>query len=78
MGNAAAERRPFRRQVLEGFGAGDAVLEELLEYNERPFDRQAGTGHHSLPLRDEPHLQAWGAYEAHAHAVGAFQALRER
>jgi anti-sigma regulatory factor (Ser/Thr protein kinase) len=76
--NAAVDRRPFRSRVLLECGAPEALLPELLEYNERPFVRDGGSGPQSLPLRDEPHLQAWAGYEAHARAVGALAALRER
>ncbi len=78
MASLAALRRPDRSRVLVECGAASGLLDELLAYNERPFDRQGGSGAASLPLGDEPHLKAWSEYEAHARAVGAFASLKDR
>ncbi len=76
--NAASQRRASRCRILSWCGASDALLPELLAYNETPFERHGGSGSRALPLRDEPHLQSWGEYEAHARAVGVLASLRER
>ena len=76
--NAALCRRPFRTRVLTECGASAALLPDLLAYCERPFERKDGSGVSALPLRDEPHLQAWSEYEADARTSGVFPALRER
>jgi hypothetical protein len=78
MANQAVGRRALRSRILVDSGAGDALVQELLEYNERPFERQGGTGPQALPLDDEPHLEAWTDYEAHARQAGVLPALRDR
>lgn len=67
----------LRRQVLEGLGARDAVLDELLAYNRSTFDPQAIRFPLRLPLVPAPHVAAWRDYAARAGEVGGFAALRE-
>src|SRR5688572_12579870 len=78
MGPDVVARRPERSKLLQSYGAPPNALDELLAYNERPFERQGGVGPAALPLDDEPHLAAWSEYVGHAQAVGVLPALRER
>jgi hypothetical protein len=73
-----AEWRERRSRILANCGAAPALRAELLDYNERPFDRRGGAGIAALPLEDEPHIAAWSEYVDHARSAGAWAALRER
>lgn len=70
-------RESFRRQVLVAAGAATGVAEELLSYNANPFDL-ARLDSLSLPLHDEPQVEAWRDYAAEAASAGAIPALAER
>jgi anti-sigma regulatory factor (Ser/Thr protein kinase) len=70
-------QRDFRTRVLRAFGAEGAALEELLAYNETPFALESTEGL-TLPLIDEPHLEAWDDYAEDARRRGAFPALKDR
>jgi hypothetical protein len=70
--------RERRSRILADCGAAPPLHAELLDYNERPFDRRGGAGLHALPLGDELHIAAWSDYAEHARNAGAWAALRER
>lgn len=66
-----------RRAVIRACGAGDAVLDVLLDYGASPYQPEAavmGAG----PIEDELHVPVWEGYAAQAATVGVFPALRER
>lgn len=64
-----------RRAVLRSCGAGDGVVESLLDYGASPYQPGEATG---AAGEDEPHVAVWQGYAARAAEVGAFAALRER
>lgn len=72
-----ANRHPGRRDALVECGATQAVLEELLAYTDNPFD-PARLGQGTLPLADEPHLEAWEEYAREGRTLGALPALARR
>ncbi len=55
----------LRREALRACGADDAVLDELLRYNESPF-RELQVRAPVFPLADEPHVADWRRYAAEA------------
>ena len=67
----------LRRQVLESLGARDAVLDELMAYNQSAFDPQAIRFPLRLPLAPASHLPAWEEYATRARHVGGLAALQE-
>ena len=77
MNEAGSEGLGRRTRVLREFGATEDQLDGLLAYtatayatiNETPI---------SLPLADEPHIEAWQDYAADAATIGAFPALQRR
>lgn len=71
----ADERRRLRAAVLDRLGAGEAVRDELLAYNDPAFDVDGAPPPDSLPLADEPHVAVWAEYAAGVN--GPFQALQE-
>ncbi len=71
------ETLELRRETLRTHGAEGALAEELLAYNENPFDAQRAAGL-ELPLADEPHLEAWAEYTAEAGTLGVVPTLRKR
>lgn len=70
----ADDRLAFRRQVLIECGAPADGLDELLRYTDNDYRGQAPV----FPLADEPHIEAWLAYERDARECGAFAALQRR
>ncbi len=66
-----------RRAVLRACGAGDAVIDVLLEYGASPYQPDAAVAGDG-PIEDEPHVAVWEGYAAEAAATGAFAVLRER
>lgn len=71
----ADARTEARAAVLRGFGAGEAEAAELLAYNRSHFDLPLAV---SLPLPDEPCVQAWARYAAEARTHGVLPVLREQ
>jgi hypothetical protein len=66
-----------RTRVLRELEAQDQDLEGLLAYTATPYgalERAAA----SLPLADEPHVQAWDRYADEARTLGTFAALQKR
>jgi hypothetical protein len=70
-------RAAVRREALRECGAPPGALDELLAYTESPFD-PARLDSISLPLADEPHLDAWAEYEREARDRGIFPTLARR
>lgn len=64
-----------RRAVLAALGVHGAAADELLRYDESPF--QGGGVPPLLPLADEPFVEAWARYQARATEAGVLAALRE-
>ncbi len=75
MSDPANERRAFRVEVLKESGATPGFLEVLLAYGEAPSVED--TSPVELPLPDEPHVEAWLAYEREARESGAVETLRQ-
>jgi hypothetical protein len=65
-----------RRQVLAAHGARGKTVGELLEFNQCRVDPDCSAP--SLPLDDEPHLEAWRDYAEDARDLGAWRVLRPR
>lgn len=67
----------LRSSVLTAHAAEGPVALELLAYNENRFDaaRYAGL---TLPLPDEPHLEAWSEYATEARHLGVVPTLQKR
>jgi len=63
----------FRAAVLRSCGAAPDVVDELLAYGAPPAGGAAVPV--SVPLADEPHVDAWQDYEAQARHIGAINAL---
>ncbi len=65
------DRSRFVRDVLAGFGASGAVLDELVAYTAHPFDL-TGLDPAALPLPDSPQIEVWEEYARGAarHGVG--------
>jgi len=71
------DNRAFRIDVLRQSGAASpAVVEELIAYNAKPFPPEAAASAPDFPLADEPHVEAWRAYERESRASDPFTALR--
>lgn len=66
----------FRRSVLTRMGARDAVVEELLAYNENVFVRDPMIT--AFPLQSEPHLERWKLYRREVESLGFLPALSRR
>jgi hypothetical protein len=73
-----ADQRAFRTQILLSFGANAAEVEELLTYNQNPFDHSVCSQSVQLPLAPEAHIPVWQEYAAAARDVGVFGALQQR
>jgi hypothetical protein len=69
----AAARDADRAQVLRALGAGPAETGELLAYNRSAFVVPPDV---SLPLADEPFVQAWQGYADRAADGGLLAVLR--
>lgn len=72
------DRRAFRKQVLQNFGATGSEIDELLQYNANCFDHSAGKFGASLPLEDEAFVPVWEEYAEEAKTIGVFEALQKR
>jgi hypothetical protein len=64
----------YRASVLAAFDAGPAEVEELLAYNENPFDHRC----RDAVLADEPFVRAWRVYADEAVREGVVACLRRR
>jgi hypothetical protein len=74
MSTSADERRAFRVRALEAVGVEPALIDELLAYGEAPPGEDMPPA--ELPLPDEPHVEAWLAYEREARETGATETLK--
>jgi hypothetical protein len=66
-----------RVRTLRAFGATDEQLDGLLAYTATAYGA-LDPARTSVPLTDEPHLDAWRQYAEEAFGVGAFAALQKR
>jgi uncharacterized protein DUF7005 len=66
----------FRREILAECGATAGAIDELLAYNAKPFSSDVAAARPTLPLADEPHVEAWRRYEAESRETGVFTALK--
>ncbi|NET33061.1 MAG: hypothetical protein F6K19_13750 [Cyanothece sp. SIO1E1] len=67
-----------RAAILSRYGAAADVIEELLHYNQNPFQcHQLNLAQH-FPLASEPHVTTWEMYRQHAQAEGVLATLRDR
>jgi hypothetical protein len=79
---ARMDRRQRRVAILTSYGAGEREVEELLAYDENPFDPDRLPADLQLPLPPEPDVAAWRRYAAEAdgplpaEAHGAFVTLQ--
>jgi hypothetical protein len=73
-GEGDRERVQRRREVLGRHGARGALSDEVLEVNRCLVDAREALP--TLPLPDEPHLEAWRAYGEEAERIGVWEALR--
>lgn len=71
------ETNSLRAHVLHSLGANEAETEELLAYNENRFRFSLSDGQ-TLPLADEPFVQAWRSYAKEAESRGLFPVLQEK
>lgn len=62
-----------RVKVLKASGATASEVEELLAYNQNPFDRDQNR---KLPMPDELHLATWENYRKEAETKGLFSVLQ--
>jgi hypothetical protein len=69
----AESNQDLRAAVLGSCGASPEVVDELLAYGAPPGGGSAVRV--SVPLADEPHVDAWQDYEAQARRIGAIDAL---
>ncbi|HEV8578620.1 MAG TPA: hypothetical protein VGX68_06000 [Thermoanaerobaculia bacterium] len=67
----------IQAEHLTGLGASPAEVEELLAYNENPFDLKALISEVRFPLADEPFVTFWEPLVAESCERGAFAVLRE-
>jgi hypothetical protein len=74
MTGPSSRRRAWRAGVLNDCGAPPAIVDELLAYGDAPAGGSDAPP--TLPLPDEPHVEAWLAYEGEAREIGAVEALR--
>lgn len=72
------DQQSFRTDVLIGFRATAAQVEELLVYNKNIFNQHKLTDTVKFPLACEPHLVAWEEYAVAAKVLGAFEVLKQR
>jgi len=57
-----------RTSLLQGLGAGDSEVEELLKYNDNVFDIDNAC-HLHYPLADEPFVSSWAGYSENSGNV---------
>ena len=67
----------FRTKILKEFGASDNDIPELLEYNQNRFNPRKPISLSSLPLKDEPFIDAWQKYARKTKFSGVFKVLKE-
>jgi hypothetical protein len=63
--------------LLSALGASSAESDELIKYNQNPFDLSALGPGTVFPLPDEPFVPVWEAWAEKARARGAFAVLAE-
>jgi Family of unknown function (DUF7005) len=71
------DREASRLETLAELGAAGDVLDALRVYTATPFDTSRLDGG-SLPLADEPHIEAWEVYAREAESDGLPAALARR
>jgi hypothetical protein len=72
------ESRLHRRlSLLDSLGVDARVADELIAYDSLPYSREAADSELTLPLSDEPLVDAWTRYAADATRQGVFATLRE-
>ena len=69
------DRTEARARIQASFGAGPAETEELLAYDESPFDHACLPTPLTLPLPPEAHVATWERYVAEAAPVGVWETL---
>lgn len=67
----------IQAELLTAFGASRTEVDELLDYNENPFDLSTLGPETVFPLPDEPFVSVWEAWAEEALERGAFTVLRE-
>ena len=63
---------------LSSLGASEQETAELISYNKNVFHREDAGCELSLPLTDEPFVEAWAGYALEAGEKGAFNTLRDK
>ncbi len=69
------ERTEVRARILPTFGAGPTETEELLAYDQSPFDHARLPTPLTLPLPPEAHVATWEQYAVEAAQVGVWETL---
>jgi len=66
------------QEFLSSLGASEQEIAELINYNKNVFRREDSGCDISLPLPDEPFVEAWDGYTMEAEEKGVFNTLRDR
>lgn len=66
------------REFLSSLGASDQETAQLINYNKNVFHREDSGCDISLPLPDEPFVEAWESYALESREKGVFNTLREK
>jgi hypothetical protein len=69
------DRTEARARILAAFGAGPAETEELLAYDESPFDHARLPRPLALPPPPEAHVATWERYAVEAAQRGVYETL---